>query len=174
MSKPAIATLTALGVIALAVVLGAFALRDKQPRPSPVDERETVAAVPPATSSSAVPTKTAPSPPPAPSSVSPPKHRQAAANDAGASLDQASLMEKLHDLAASDPPLSLRLAREAVARFPDSPDAPEFEWNVVKAMANMGRFKEAEDEARVMIKKYPGTSLSGDVERHLLNHPPNP
>jgi TolA-binding protein len=83
-------------------------------------------------------------------------------------------MAKLHELAASDPPLSLQLAREAVARFPDSPDAPEFEWNVVKALANMERYEEAEDEARVMVKKYPDNYFSADVERHLLNHPPNP
>jgi TolA-binding protein len=85
-------------------------------------------------------------------------------------------MAKLHDLAASDPPLSLQLAREAVARFPDSPNAPEFEWNVVKALANMERYKEAKEEARVMVKKYPGNYFAADVERHLLNRaapPPN-
>jgi TolA-binding protein len=89
-------------------------------------------------------------------------------------MSATSLMAKLHELAASDPPLSLRLAKEAVARFPDSPDAPEFEWNVVKALANMERYKEAEDEARIMIKKYPGSDFSADVDRHLLNHPPKP
>ena len=83
-------------------------------------------------------------------------------------------MAKLHDLAASDPPLSLQLAREAVARFPDSPNAPEFEWNVVKALANMEHYKEAKDEARIMVKKYPGNNFAADVDRHLLNHPPNP
>jgi tetratricopeptide (TPR) repeat protein len=89
-------------------------------------------------------------------------------------LNEASLMDKLHDLAASDPPLSLQLAREAVARFPDSPNAPEFSWNLVKALANMGRYEEAEEEARIMVKKYPGNDFAADVDRHLLNHPPNP
>jgi hypothetical protein len=103
-----------------------------------------------------------------------PRLRKAPEPDAGKPLDEASLMAKLHDLAASDPPLSLQLARNAVARFPDSPNAPEFEWNVVKALANMERMKEAEDEARIMVKKYPGNDFAGDVERHLLNHPPNP
>jgi hypothetical protein len=25
-----------------------------------------------------------------------------------------------------------------------------------------------------MVKKYPGNDFAADVERHLLNHPPNP
>jgi len=115
-----------------------------------------------------------PTPPPASASRSAAHYRQPAEPDAGKRLDEASLMAKLHDLAASDPPLSLQLAREAVARFPDSPNAPEFEWNVVKALANMERYKEAEDEARIMVKKYPGNDFAADVDRHLLNHPPNP
>ena len=58
--------------------------------------------------------------------------------------------------------------------FPDSPNAPEFEWNVVKALANMQDFKAAEEEARGMVKKYPGNDFAADVDRHLLHHPPNP
>jgi hypothetical protein len=84
------------------------------------------------------------------------------------------LLAKLHDLGIVDPPLSLQLAREAVSRFPDSPNAPEFSWNVTKALVNMGRRDEAMEEARLMVKKYPGNYFAGDVEHHLLNHPPNP
>jgi len=83
-------------------------------------------------------------------------------------------MTKLHDLAASDPPLSLRLAKEALNRFPDSSNAPEFNWNLVKALFNMGRVEEAQKEARVMVSKYPGNYFAADVDHHLLNHPPNP
>lgn len=89
-------------------------------------------------------------------------------------LDEAAALAQLHDLAASDPPLSLKIARDAVDRFPDSPDAPEFEWNVVKALFNMGRLEDAEAEARVMLARYPGSHFTGDVVHHLLNHPPNP
>jgi TolA-binding protein len=67
--------------------------------------------------------------------------------------------------------LSLQVAREAVARFPDSPDAPEFEWNVVKSLVNMERFKEAQVEARIMVQRYPGTSWTADIERHVLSIP---
>ena len=174
MSKPAIVVLGALGIIALAIVLGAFALRNKGSRPSPIEEHETVAATPPAPRFDAATVNPTPPSPPAPSLVAPPKHRLATGRDAGTGLSEASLMAKLHDLAASDPPLSLQLAREAVARFPDSPNAPEFEWNVVKALANMQNFKEAEEEARGMVKKYPGNDFAADVDRHLLHHPPNP
>jgi hypothetical protein len=171
MSKPAIVVVGALGVIALAVLLGVFALRDKRPSPAPPETQESVAAAIPAQPT--VPA-TKPLPPlPAPLAAGP-RLRKPAEPDAGKRLDETSLMAKLHDLAASDPPLSLQLAREAVARFPDSPNAPEFEWNVVKALANMEHYKEAEDEARIMVKKYPGNDFAADVDRHLLHHPPNP
>ena len=88
--------------------------------------------------------------------------------------DEEARLAQLHELAASDPNLSLKIARAAANRFPDSPNAPEFEWNVVKALFNMGRLGEAEAEARIMLSKYPGSSFTGDVVHHLLNHPPNP
>jgi hypothetical protein len=169
MSKPAIVVLGALGVIALAVLLGVFALREKRPSPMPPAAQDPVAAAIP--SEPAAPATKPPLPAPL---VAGPRLRKPAEPDAGKRLDETSLMAKLHDLAASDPPLSLQLAREAVARFPDSPNAPEFEWNVVKALANMEHYKEAEDEARIMVKKYPGNDFAADVDRHLLHHPPNP
>ena len=172
MSKPAIVVMGALGVVALAVVLAAFALRDKRSPPAPVEEHETVATAQPAPKLDAVPVK--PAPPPAASPKEVGHRREPAGKDAGPVLTEAALMAKLHDLAASDPPLSLQLAREAVARFPDSPQAPEFEWNLVKALANMEHYREAKEAARVMVKKYPGNDFAADVERHLLNHPPNP
>ena len=88
--------------------------------------------------------------------------------------DEPQFLAMLHDLAGSDPQRSLKLAREAVERFPDGPDAPEFEWNVVKALFNMGRLEEAKDEARLMVEEYPGTYFAGDVDHHLLHPPPNP
>jgi len=172
MSKPAIVVMGALGVIALAVVLGAFALRDKRPPPTPIEEHEIVAA--PAPKLDAAPVKPVLPSPPAASAKEVAHRQQPAGKDAGPVLSEAALMAKLHDLAASDPPLSLQLAKEALARFPNSPEAPEFEWNLVKALANMEHYKEAKEAARVMVKKYPGNDFAADVERHLLNHPPNP
>jgi hypothetical protein len=171
MSKPAKIVVAAAGVIALAAIFAVFALRDGQPSQSPA---KAPSPVPVAMPSAPTPVAAKPlSPVAAPMAVGP-RLRKSAEREAGKRLDEASLLTKLHDLAASDPPLSLQLAREAVARFPDSPNAPEFAWNVAKSLFNMGRREEAEEEARVMVRKYPGNYFAGDVEHHLLNHPPNP
>jgi hypothetical protein len=172
MSKPATIVLGAGGVIVLVAILGVFALRNRRPSPTAPEAQDSVAAAipsPPATTAT-----TKPAPPQPVSLAAGPRLRKPAEPDAGKRLDETSLMAKLHDLAASDPPLSLQLAKEALARFPNSPSAPEFEWNLVKALANMERYPEAEEAARVMVKKYPGNDFAADVDRHLLNHPPNP
>jgi hypothetical protein len=92
----------------------------------------------------------------------------------GETLGESTLLEMLHDLAASDPPESLRLARKALNAFPNSTHAPEFEWNVVKSFFNMGQIEDAKAEARRMLQTFPDSDFSSDVERHLLNTPPNP
>ena len=80
-------------------------------------------------------------------------------------------MERLRGLEGADAPLILRLAREGNARFPDSPDAAERAYMVVKSLASMQRFSEAKDEAQTMVNRYPGTSFAQDVQRHLLSNP---
>ena len=166
MSKPAAIISAAIGVAALAVVLGALALRGERSRPAPGEEQETVAADPPA------PKDEAPAPmPPASTPKEVAYRRQPSGRDAGAYPTEASLLAKLHELEETNPPLSLQLAREAVARFPDSPNAPEFEWDVVKALTNLERFREAQDEARIMVRRYPGTSWTNDIQRHVLSNP---
>jgi hypothetical protein len=159
---------TCVGLVALLLIL--FFRRGEPARPAPPDERAAVnrPALP-----EAVDAKVAPRPAAAAAGRRPPP-QVAAHADTRAPPDEASLLAQLHELAGSDPELSLRLAREAVNRFPDSPDAPEFEWNVVKALFNLRRLDEAEAEARVMVSKYPGSSFTGDVVHHLLHHPPNP
>jgi hypothetical protein len=165
-AKPVTVSLAA-GLVALLIW---FALHEKRSLPTPIEAREpVVAAAPPAPDE-----PTAKPLPPVPGAKAEPRLRLATKPDADKPLDETSLMTKLHDLAASDPPLSLRLAEEAIDRFPDSPNAPEFNWNLVKALFNMGRLEEARDEARVMVAKYPGNYFAEDVNRHLLNHPPNP
>lgn len=173
MSKPAKTAIIVLaaGVIALSALLVAFAVRHKRSVPAPIETQEPImAATPSAPGEPAA--KALPLLPPALSTG--PRLRMATEPAADKPLDETSLMTKLHDLAASDPPLSLRLAKEALDRFPDSPDAPEFNWNLVKALFNMGRLEEARKEAQVMVSKYPGNYFAGDVDHHLLNHPPNP
>jgi len=81
-------------------------------------------------------------------------------------------MAKLRDLEESDPILTLQLAREGNAQYPDSPDAPERQWMVAKALTNMGLFDEARVEAEFAVKQYPGTSWTNDLQRHVLSNPP--
>jgi hypothetical protein len=170
MSKPATVAIGTAGVIALAVLVGAFALRDKRPPPAAPKELDPVAEpnqpAPAAAKMKYVPRLVT-------SLVAVPRLSPLAELDAGRLLDESSLVAKLHDLAGSDPPLSLKLARGAVDRFPDSPNAPEFEWNVVKALFNMGRLEDAKEEARIMLWKYPDSDLTIDVDRHLLHPQPN-
>ena len=169
-AKPAV-TFLAAGLIAVALLLIVGASREKRSAASPRETEEPiVAATPPA------PSEPAAKPlPPLPAAVATrPRVGSATPREADKPLHETSLMAKLHDLAASDPPLSLRLAREALDRFPDSPNAPEFNWNLVKALFNMGRMEEARAEARLMVAKYPDNDFAGDVDHHLLNHPPNP
>ena len=85
--------------------------------------------------------------------------------------DEASLMSKLHEVGETNPAFSLQLAREGNRRFPESADAPERGWIVVKSLVNMTRFDEAEAEAVAMVAKYRGTSWAEDVERHMLSNP---
>jgi hypothetical protein len=93
------------------------------------------------------------------------------AKDLRALANEAALMVRLHQLGETDPPLSLRLAREGNARLPRTPDAAERAFIVVKSLVDMARFKEAQDEARKMLKDYPGDPHTLDVERHLLSNP---
>jgi hypothetical protein len=78
------------------------------------------------------------------------------------------LMATLRGLGASDPARSLELARDGNRRFPNGADAAERNWIICKSLAALGRSAEAEDEAREMVQRYPGTAWANDVRRHLL------
>jgi hypothetical protein len=165
MSKPAIVAAGAAGAVALAVVVGILVMRNQRPTAAPPHAPEPVFEPPTAEPDAADLESVAVVAPSVPGPQAP---------DAKAVPDEASLLAQLHELGGTDPPLSLELAREALARFPDSPNAPEFHWNVVKALFNMRELDEAKDEARIMLWKYPDNYYTGDVVRHLLNPPPNP
>jgi hypothetical protein len=93
------------------------------------------------------------------------------ARELAAVVNEAALMVRLHRLGETNPPLSLQLAREGNDRYPQSADAPERAFIVVKSLVDMGRFKEAQAEARKMLKSYPNDPHTLDVERHLLSNP---
>ena len=86
--------------------------------------------------------------------------------------DEAALMDRLRQLIDADPELCLLLAREANARYPDSPDAAERATMVVKSLMRMGRAAEATAEAREMVERYAGSAWALDVRRHMLDVPP--
>jgi hypothetical protein len=168
--RSAIATIGAATALAVAILVW-LPPRAREPRKAlPLDE--TTNPMPPETA------------PPAPIAVlpAPPRPTQRAARpDSAPALpqppelpDDASILTQLHDLAASDPEQSLRLARSALERSPSGASAPEFDWNVVKALYNLRRIEEATDEARTMVRNYPESDFSADVVRHLLNPQPNP
>src|SRR5215831_2462412 len=107
-----------IGVISLLVLL-VFFKRDKRPNPGRSDESSPLTR-PASPEREVVNEKSKPLFPPV---ADPRPVLQAPAKpDARALSDEESLAQ-LHDLAASDPNLSLKIAREAVSRFPDSPNA---------------------------------------------------
>ena len=42
---------------------------------------------------------------------------------------------------------------------------------ICKSLAALGRFSEAQDEARHAVAQYPGTTWADDLRRHLLTQP---
>ncbi|MES1208764.1 MAG: hypothetical protein ABUS79_22740 [Pseudomonadota bacterium] len=86
-------------------------------------------------------------------------------------LAESALMAKLRELGASDPAQALALAREGNRRFPHSGDAAERSVTICKSLAALGRFEEAQDEARRLVRNYPDTPWAVDVQRHLLTQP---
>ena len=80
-------------------------------------------------------------------------------------------MARLRELRGSDPELTLKLSREAQARFENSPDAAEQSWFVVKSLTDLGRHDEARIEGRKLVKDYPGTRWAEDTYRHLFVNP---
>ena len=85
--------------------------------------------------------------------------------------DEPTLMSELRALLNTAPSEALALARRGDALFPDSPNAPERAWVVVKALDLLKRFHEAQAEAKVMLQLYPNTPWTEDVERHVLLYP---
>ena len=102
------------------------------------------------------------------------QRRRAPRPDAAAPPSEDALLARIDELGPSNLPLTVQLAREALARFPASSRAPEFAMNLTKSLLHLGRIDEARAEAREMLRKYPDSPFTGEVERHLLTNPPNP
>ena len=160
-------------VLALVVVVAAiayFLLRpplqtaeDAHPE-SPARPAEEVPP-PPAPGRTAAPTKESGVNAPA---IAPPAPAQPRTGAAG---DDLVAMGTLRELLNSEPRRAIELARQANKRAPDSPDAAERAWIVVKALASLKRFHEARDEAAAMAGRYPDSSWAMDAKRHMLVQP---
>jgi len=81
-------------------------------------------------------------------------------------------MHALRALFDADPASALEAARTDAERFPDSADAPERSWVIVRALSRLGRFDDARAEASLMVELYPDTPWATDLERHVLANPP--
>jgi hypothetical protein len=86
-------------------------------------------------------------------------------------FDERGLMSELRALRLSAPEQALQRAAQANIEHPDSADAAERAWIAVRSLDDLRRFHEAQDVAREMQRRYPGTSWTEDVERHVLLHP---
>lgn len=110
-------------------------------------------------------------PPAAPLKAARPIAPLPSASAAPAALDEASLMAKLRELRSSKPELTLELAREGNQRFPNSPDAAERSWFIVKSLSDLGRHDEARVEGRDLLERHRDTRWAEDVYRHLFVNP---
>jgi hypothetical protein len=159
-------------VFALVVVVAAIAYFLLRTPFQPADEGHTEPparpadeARPPAPGPTAPPTRESGVTAPA---VAPPATARLPAAAAG---DELVAMETLRELLNSEPRRAIELARQANKRAPDSPDAAERAWIVVKALASLKRFHEARDEAAALAGKYPDSSWAMDAKRHMLVQP---
>lgn len=116
-------------------------------------------------------TPTVAAPPDAAARVDGPAATPSARARAAEQADEATLMSQLRALVHTAPEQALALARRGDALFPGSPDAPERAWSVVKSLDLLKRFHEAQAEARLMLRLYPDTPWTEDVERHVLLYP---
>jgi len=160
--KRAAAAIAAVGLVGAAVVL--WRARGVGPAPVPPEASALVGQRPEPGSQQPPPAAPPPvgSPPPAPVAARP--------NDRPA-LSEPALMAALREIGGSAPERSLELAREGQRRFPDSSDAAERAFIIVRALVDLRRFHEARDEAREMVRKYPDDPRALDAQRHLLVYP---
>ena len=159
-------------VFALVVVVAAiayFLLRTPfqvaDEAPADVPARPAEVARPPAPGPTVAPAKESGVNAPA---IAPPETARPGTAAAG---DDLVAMETLRELLNSEPRRAIELARQANKRAPDSPDAAERAWIVVKALASLKRFHEARDEAAAMAGKYPDSAWALDAKRHMLVQP---
>ena len=73
-------------------------------------------------------------------------------------------MARLRNVAGSNFPLAVELARAGNKRFPDSPNAPERASILIHALAAQGMSREARGEAESVVNRYPDSSWVREIE----------
>ena len=166
-------TYSSIGIVALVGLGFGLSLRGRYSSPAPRAESSVVALTESEATearssvASTIPSTTVPTERP----TTTPQGTVTAAPSAPTDAD---LMTQLRALEGASPLVALRLAREGNARFPNSPDAPERTWHIVKSLTDLGQFAEAREEAQRMLDTYPPSNWTSDIKRHVLSHPPNP
>ncbi len=134
--------------------------------PSPAAQPVPAAAPPVAAAPAPAPVASPPAPrPPGPdqspsTTASPPPPGSEAAKP----LNESVLMARLRNVAGSDYPLAVELARAGNRRFPDSADAPERASILIHALAAQGMAKEARGEAEYAVNHYPDSQWVREIE----------
>jgi hypothetical protein len=65
----------------------------------------------------------------------------------------------------------IALARAKNQQLPDSPEAAERAWMIVKSLDGLARHHEARAAALDIVSRYPDTPWARDVQRHVLVYP---
>jgi hypothetical protein len=85
--------------------------------------------------------------------------------------DERSFMTRLRTLTETEPARAVELARRGNSLYPSGSDGAERGWVICKALTNLGQFDEAYAEAKLLAERYPGTTWSLDVIKHILINP---
>ena len=153
---------TGLGALTLAVAIAVWHARSEEEEQT---QKEAAARVQPAS-------------PPAPAPAAPPTGPVAAAQNAPpdapppppvvqaavARMNEAVLMARLRELAATDSVRAIEMARAGNKKFPDSPDAPERESILIHALVTENQLSDARAEAEYMVNHYPDSTWVRQIE----------
>jgi hypothetical protein len=150
-------------VVVAGVGLGAAAFLGAKPAPPPAASVAPAAVEPP-------PDPSAPAPPPPGQRPSPSTTAPPAGSEASAPLSESVLMARLRNVAGSNFPLAVELARAGNGRFPDSPNAPERASILIHALAAEGLARDARGEAEYAVNHYPDSSWVQELERFTGAH----
>jgi len=156
-------------VLALALLGGLLAvgvwLRAPRPPAAPVVAEDGAAASSPATATSR-PAESRPA-----ASRSPPQLPRTLSSDPAAPAPDERLLAGIRAQVRTDPRQAEALAREARARFPDSPRADEWDALLVDALVNQQRIGAARSETYYYYDHHPGGAFAAHLFALTGVHP---